>query len=219
MTRYATVYDFESGGLNTDDPIPLEVAAIIVNLDTLEEVPEEKGGQFSSKMRPTDLKRIEKKALEVNQIPMSEIEAAPAEKIVWESFAEFCRKWQTGKSQWNAPVPCTHNGTNFDNKITESLNKKYKINSFFHVRDQYDTYLISSLLLAKANPPPIDKKTGKVSFSMDCLRQYFGISSEGAHRALKDVRDTWTILKRYIKLCNYYAPKVKFQGAMQNEAA
>jgi DNA polymerase III alpha subunit (gram-positive type) len=37
------------------------------------------------------------------------------------------------------------------------------------------------------------------NYKLDTLREYFGITKEGAHRALKDVEDTGAILMRFLK--------------------
>lgn len=47
------------------------------------------------------------------------------------------------------------------------------------------------------NPP---KLNGRVSYSFDSLRQYFGMSTENAHDALVDVRQEAELLQRFLRL-------------------
>jgi DNA polymerase III epsilon subunit-like protein len=54
------------------------------------------------------------------------------------------------------------------------------------------------------------------SLSLDNLRDYFGISKEGAHDALKDVKDCAQILIRFMKLHRKLGSKIKFKGAFAN---
>jgi DNA polymerase III epsilon subunit-like protein len=51
---------------------------------------------------------------------------------------------------------------------------------------------------------------------MDNLRDYLGISKEGAHDALKDVKDCAEVLIRFMKLHRNLADKVKFKDSFKN---
>ena len=51
------------------------------------------------------------------------------------------------------------------------------------------------------------------SISMDSMRDWMGLSTENAHDALKDVKDTANILIRFMKFYRSMAPKTKFEKA------
>jgi DNA polymerase III epsilon subunit-like protein len=51
------------------------------------------------------------------------------------------------------------------------------------------------------------------NYTLDNLREYLGISKEGAHDALKDVKDTAEILIRFLKLHRNLGKKVKFKDS------
>ena len=51
------------------------------------------------------------------------------------------------------------------------------------------------------------------SYSLDNLRIFFGMSTEGGHDAMKDVDDTTELILRFMKLTRRYAKQVKFKGA------
>ena len=53
------------------------------------------------------------------------------------------------------------------------------------------------------------------SYSMDSLRDYFGISKDGAHDAIKDVKDTAEIMIRFMKLHRNLASKIKFKNSFK----
>jgi DNA polymerase III epsilon subunit-like protein len=50
---------------------------------------------------------------------------------------------------------------------------------------------------------------------MDNLREYFGIDKDGAHDAIKDVKDTADIMIRFMKLHRNVASKVKFKNSFK----
>jgi DNA polymerase III epsilon subunit-like protein len=54
------------------------------------------------------------------------------------------------------------------------------------------------------------------SLSMDAVREWLGISTEGAHNAEKDVTDGAMVLIKFLKLHRHYAPKVKFKNSCQS---
>ena len=51
------------------------------------------------------------------------------------------------------------------------------------------------------------------SYTLDTVRDYFGIPKEGAHDALKDVKDTADIIIRFMKLHRNLSKKIKFKGS------
>lgn len=53
------------------------------------------------------------------------------------------------------------------------------------------------------------------SLSFDSVREWLGISKEGAHNAVKDVMDGANVLIRFLKLTRMFAQKTKFKGAFE----
>ena len=53
------------------------------------------------------------------------------------------------------------------------------------------------------------------SYTLDSLRDYFGISKEGAHDALKDIRDSAEIMVRFLKLHRKLAANIKFKDSFK----
>ena len=54
------------------------------------------------------------------------------------------------------------------------------------------------------------------NYTLDSLREYFGISKDGAHDALKDVKDTAEIAIRFLRLHRNLSQKIKFKGSFVN---
>ena len=48
---------------------------------------------------------------------------------------------------------------------------------------------------------------------MDTLRERMGLSTENAHDALQDVKDTANLMIKFMKLHRRIAPKIKFEKA------
>lgn len=63
-----------------------------------------------------------------------------------------------------------------------------------------------------------ENRTDIKKISMDAVREWLGISKEGAHNAEKDVMDGATILIKFLKLHRNFGPKVKFKGSCENES-
>ena len=51
------------------------------------------------------------------------------------------------------------------------------------------------------------------SYSMDFMRDYFGMSKDNAHDALQDVKDTANILIKFLKMQRNLSKKIKFEKA------
>ena len=51
------------------------------------------------------------------------------------------------------------------------------------------------------------------SYTLDSVRDYFGISKTGAHDALKDVKDTAELIVRFMKLHRNLGQKIKFKDS------
>ena len=51
------------------------------------------------------------------------------------------------------------------------------------------------------------------SYSMDSLREFFGMSKANAHDALGDCKDTAMLLIRFLRLIRSISEKVKFKGS------
>jgi DNA polymerase III epsilon subunit-like protein len=220
------VYDYETGSRNPYKTQPIQLAAIAIDGRTLEPI---KGGIFNSLMRAyTDeeceaygLNPLEDEALAKNGKKREDIFAAPAPKLVWKDFCDFVDSYSTGKGAWSAPVCAGFNNTGFDDIITYRLcggNKQgksepYGFGPFDEKNDRcklfcpgytYDVQQMAYTWLRSRYFP-------HNYLSLDNLREYLGMSLEGAHDGLVDCYDTAEILVRFLRL--HAAVKVQFEGA------
>ena len=51
------------------------------------------------------------------------------------------------------------------------------------------------------------------NYTLDHVREYFGMSKEGSHDALKDTKDTAQLLIRFMRLHRNLSNKIKFKGS------
>lgn len=213
------VFDFETDGTDVNTLNPVQLAAVIVDPRKLELV---EGASFNSFMKPENFDEPDyydshRSTIEwhanVRSCSVKDImklwENAPSQKTVWDNFVAFLDKFHmTGKrkSKFTAPIACGYNMLGFDMPIIDRLSQKHsKGKSVFHPRDKVD--------LMHWMFPWFENSDEVNSYSMDNMRQYFGMSKAGAHDALQDVTDTANLFCRFQGLHRRTAEKVKFRGA------
>ncbi len=196
-------FDFETGGLDPARHEVIQVAGKAYNARTLEPYPAEEGGEFCSLMRPLHPERLEDEALKVNGktrdmlLGNAElgIEPAPEPRVVWGQFVAWVRNFNRKGTAWTAPIACGKNIRNFDLRFVEVLNEQYargKKTVLFNARTVVD---LEDLLFAW-----FEDEADLADHKMDTVRRYFGMSSEGAHDALVDCRQTGALIMRFLRL-------------------
>ena len=213
------IFDFETDGRDVETLNPVQIAAVIVDPRKLELI---KNAEFNSFMRPEGIDSknyVDKnratiewhakvRGCEVDEI-LDLWKNAPPQKIVWENFVEFLAKFhKTGqkKTKFSAPIACGYNIHKFDLPIAKRLCDKHcKSKAIFHPRDVID--------LMHWMFPWFENSTDVTSYSMDNMREYFGISTANAHDALKDVKDGAHLLCRFLRLHRRTAKSVRFKGS------
>jgi DNA polymerase III epsilon subunit-like protein len=141
----------------------------------------------------------------------------PKQEHSWKMFVDYLDKYHTRtskKSQFSAPIAAGYNIYRFDLPIVDRLSKKYgnlnkeKKTDLFFPRDVIDGMNLIFYWFEHNN----DLK----SYTLDTIRDYFGISKVGAHDALKDVKDTADIIIRFLKLHRNLGQKIKFKDSFLN---
>lgn len=225
--RKICVFDFETDSPDPNICQPVELAAIMIDPRKLNFI---KGSEFSSMMKPTNINKedyydehkdtIDWHARTLGKQPLEVLESwkqAPLQKNVWKDFKTYLDMYHMSgsrKSHYTAPVPAGTNIIDFDLPIIERLSKKYKDTDnkektkLFFRRDKVDLLNLSFLFFENLDEP--------TSYSMDILRDFFGMSSKGAHTALQDVKDTGELIIRFLKLARHTASKTTFKDACKN---
>lgn len=178
--------DFETDGVNPEVCQPIQVAAIVIDPRNLEPYP---GAEFNSYIRP-DFETLDVRALEINKINIETLKTAPVPKVVWKSFVKFVKQYDVihDKDRYR-PIPVGYN-LDYDLTIANRLNKLYGKDIFSYFK--LDVMYMLFSWFESSN----ELKNNK----LDSAREKFKISAEGAHDALKDVKDTGLLLRKLLKL-------------------
>lgn len=206
-TNYIAVYDFETTSKNGSKAQLTQISCIMIDPRKLEFV--------DSSLFDIDVKPIfdEEKCLELEiDAPTQEVldkthktrealEKAPDPKQAWEAFVSYIKKYYKGKNSWTAPIRAGYNIIGYDNPIVDRMCKQfgpyddeYKCQNLFHPLHNIDVmnfvWMITENL--KIN------STNSVSF--DNVREWLGMSKDGAHNAAVDVIDAGELVIRIMKL-------------------
>ncbi len=233
--NYISVFDFETGSRNAHKTQPTQLACVMIDPRKLIVVP---NSEFNSEIRPIlddeeAIKQgfdiVEEDALKKTRKTREALATAPELKQVWESFTEYVSRFQTKQgNQWNAPVRGGFNIYNFDNVIIDRLcmkfgpwDKEWSSQGVFHPRDSVD--LLNDFWRVTENL----RLNNTNSISLDNIREWLGMPTEGSHDGLNDVLDCAELIIRFIKLhrklytgiscINCSTPnRVKFEGSLSS---
>jgi DNA polymerase III epsilon subunit-like protein len=218
------VFDFETDGSDPSVCSPVQMAAIIVDPIKLEIIPK---SEFNIFFKPEVLAKDDNYVYETDILDFhSKVRGCSKDEILetwkkypsqdqsWKIFTNYLEMYHTRsskKSQFSAPIAAGYNINRFDLRIINRLSKKYgnvnkeENSDIFFPRDVLD---IMNLVFYW-----FEHNGDLKSYSLDTLRDYFGISKEGAHDALKDVKDCANIMIRFLKLHRSLSNKIKFKDS------
>ena len=216
MNRDIIVFDFETGGRNPMRCQPTQIAAIALDGRNFR-----LKGEFNSMMRPiiddeeaiaAGVDPLEERALKVTGQTRSKLVRAPLLKDVWKKFCNFVNKYNWKGTPYFAPIPAGFNILGYDMHIVNRLCKEYgpwdekrQQQKLFH--QIYKIDVMDDVWLWTEGDPDVK------SISMDSLRERMGLSSENAHDALQDVKDTANIFIKLQKSRRAVYRNMKFEKA------
>lgn len=218
------VFDFETDGSDPNTCSPVQIAAVMIDPLQLEII---EGSEFNIHFKPEVLEQSEDYEYTTDILDfhakvkgckkedvLEEWKKYPKQELSWKLFVNYLDKYHTRsskKSQFSAPIAAGYNIYRFDLPIINRLSKKYGNTNkegntdIFYPRDVVDGLNLIFYWFEHNN----DLK----NYTLDTIRDYLGINKEGAHDALKDVRDTAAILIRFMKLHRNLGQKVKFKNS------
>jgi len=218
------IFDLETDGCDPRICSPVQIAAVMIDPIKLELIP---NSEFNINIKPevmennddyvytTDILDFHARVRGCSKDSIfTQWKQYPKQEQSWKMFTTYLDQYHTRsskKSQFTAPIAAGYNINRFDLPIIDRLsnrfgniNKEGKTN-LFYPRDIVDIMNLVFYWFENNN----DLK----NFTLDSLREYFGISKEGAHDALKDVKDCAEILVRFMKLHRTLGSKIKFRGS------
>jgi DNA polymerase III epsilon subunit-like protein len=229
LTKKICVFDFETDGSDPSVCSPVQLSAIIIDPLKLEIIPD---SEFNVYFKPevmekdpeyeytTDILDFHARVKGCTQEDVYKLwHTYPSQEISWNSFINYLDKYHCGgrkkKNIFTAPIAAGYNINRFDLKIITRLAEKYKnieqkegTPNLFYPRDVID--IMNLVFYWFEN---LDMK----SLSLDNVREFLGINKDGAHDAVKDVKDCAKILIRFMRLHRKLSEKVKFKGSFLNE--
>lgn len=195
-------FDFETGSRNPHKTQPTQIAALALDGRNFKVK-----GTFNSEIRPilndeealaVGLDPIEDEALKITGKNRDALAEAPLLKSVWSKFTKFVSQYNWKGDAFFNPIPVGFNIIGFDMIIINRLCKEYgpwdsdrNQQKLFSKVYKFD---IMDNVFAWTEGDPTVK-----SISMDALRERMGLSSENAHDALQDVKDSANIFIKLMK--------------------
>jgi len=220
------VFDMETDGSDPKICSPVQLAAVMVDPVNLEIIED---SEFNIKLKPETLEQDESYQYTTDILDFhAKVKGCSKDDILrdwktyqsqqhgWDMFVNYLDKYHTRstkKSQFSAPIAAGYNIYRFDLVIVNRLSNKYNNTNkegqtdLFYPRDVVDMMNLVFYWFENSN----DLK----SYTLDNLRDYLGISKDGAHDAMKDVYDTANILIRFLRLHRNLSQKIKFKSAFQ----
>jgi len=218
----------ETDGCNPDVCSPVQIAAVIIDPLRLEIIQD---SEFNVTIKPEKLEEDDKYTYSDSDILdfHSKVRGCSKDDILttwkeytpqnqsWKLFLSYLEKYHIRsdkRSCFTAPIAAGYNINRFDLRIIDRLSKKYNNlnkegrSSLFYPRDVIDVMNVIFYWFESNNELK--------NYTLDNLRDYLGLSKEGAHDALKDVKDTAEILIRFLRLHRNLGKKVKFKGSFTN---
>lgn len=217
--RDFVVFDFETGSRNPHRTQPTQIAAIALDGRDLSVK-----GTFNSEIRPllddeeaiaAGLDPIEDGALKVTGKTREKLAEAPLLKSVWTKFTKFVDQYNWKGEPFFNPIPVGYNIVGFDLIIVNRLCKEFgpwdktKDNAKLFSK-VYKVDLMDNVFMWTEGDPSVK------SISMDSLREKMGLSSENAHDALQDVKDTANIFIKLLKTHRAVYQNIEFEKAFAN---
>lgn len=185
-------FDFETSGLQTSSLQPLSLGGCALDPRTLEEI-----DHFYSLIRPSDPDNLDEGSMRVNRLDRDQLAKAPGADAVTRAFAAWAKS-HAGKGVTGKPIACGKNIIRFDLPILSRLCREQKIagkagnQKVFSERPILDLEELAWLWFEDSDELP--------NYSMDAMREFFGLETENAHHALTDCRQAAELLRRFLKL-------------------
>jgi hypothetical protein len=213
------VFDWETGSRNPHKTQPTQIAAIALDGRSLN-----LKGTFNSEIKPildeekaiaAGLDPIQDEALRITGKTREKLELAPSLKSVWNKFTKFVDQYNWKGEPFFAPIPVGFNIIGFDMHIINRLCKEF--GPWDTEREQqklfskvYKIDIMDNVFAWTEGDPTIK------SISMDSLRERMGLSTENAHDALQDVKDSANIFIKLLKTHRSVYQNITFDKAFAN---
>lgn len=186
------VWDLETGGLKYDKHAVAEIAMIILDSQTLEEVDRYEAIIAPYKLPSGELVEYDQRALDYNGLTMRKIEAGEDARTVAKEIQALCKKHKISLRGGNGKIiSAGHNIDKFDIPFLEYFLGIFKIK----YTDLFQTWCYDTLWMTRLRWP----EDGSIlNHQLGTACQEAGIELIDAHRAMNDVEANAKLLKFFI---------------------
>ncbi len=204
------VLDYETGSSDPRTTEPIQLAACVINPHNLEIDYET---SFCSLMKPRNFDALHPEALKVNGKTVEMLEAAPSRDIVWADFVKWVKQLNPKGSFWSAPIMAGYNIINFDWIIHERLCVEFGNLDKSGLQNLFSNLIKYDFMYTMWNW--FEGTNDLEKYKLDVVRDYFGMSKDGAHDAMVDVEQTAQLISRFLKFQRglYNVHKGKLKGS------
>ncbi len=205
-------------------PLVLASAVAMENYATQSDIRLKLKGEFNSEIQPIldnekaislGLDPVEDEALKITRKTREQLEKAPSLKSVWSKFTNFVDQYNWKGEPFFNPIPVGFNIIGFDMIIINRLCKEF--GPWDKDREQqklfskvYKIDIMDNVFAWTESDPTVK------SISMDSLRDRMGLSTENAHDALQDVKDSANIFIKLMKTHRAVYQNMNFDKAFAN---
>lgn len=228
-------YDFETGSKDSSNNQLTQISSIMIDPRKLKII---ENSLFDSEVRPilddeaaiaAGYGPVEQDALDITHKTREKLALAAEPKQVWNAWIEHTKKYyiQRGGS-WGAPIRCGFNIVNFDNKIVDRFSKLYgQWDNKWNCQDAFHPLISFDLLQEFWKITENQKINSRHSISLDSIREWLGMSKDGAHDAKNDILDCAELVVRMLKLSRKFTTgfecikcqhpfKIQFENSLAN---
>lgn len=236
------VIDFETCSKKAITCQPLQLASVLIDGRKLELI---ENSIFNSYIKPIeDPKLIEEYKLDtyneeetqkITGITRNQLENAPGPKVVWDRFVQYLNQFNPSGKVWDAPLLAGYNVRSYDEVIIKRLsgghqkyiNAKKEPYKFGVFDDEYGQCTLFHPIHVVDIMSLVwywtENNYNIRSVSLDNMRTWMGMETQGAHDALTDVVQSAYLLIKFLKLQRKFNPtnrdtgKIKFKNSFKRE--
>jgi DNA polymerase III epsilon subunit-like protein len=221
--RNILFFDTETWSLDIRSTELVELAAVVMDGESLEFI---RGAEFQTYVRPLDWNNYHSGAVAVTGITPDMLRTGKHSKTgaavnvmdrsaALQAFDAFVKEYRVkGAGFGGCPVVGGKNIRHFDLPLLDRICRDEKIaskdgmNKFFDRKKVVDLEDLLWLWFQWRPEKPAD-------FSMDELRNYFGLAAPDKHGALIDAQQEGLVIRQFLRLHRNLCPKVSFAGSMR----
>lgn len=205
-TNNVVVFDLETGSVDTKTCEVLQIACVSIDARKMERIP---NSEFNVYLKPISWDNVQAEALKVNNLTKEFIEKNGVNlKEGFAQFVNYLSKQNKGSGAYTAPIACGYNIDKFDLPIIQRL-----CSMFGNIDKEGNQNIFNRLFtqdLKNILWTWFENSKEPTNYKFDTFREHFGLTKEGAHNAIVDVKQTADVFIRFMQYQRKHAAKAKY---------